>query len=129
MENMNPFAGQAVSDEDEHQYEENTQPPEPTAPTPSSDPNDYVIEEDVPVPAVLRRRYPFDQMAVGHSFAVSADPEDVQELGSTHALRRVRSSLSSSAASYMKRNPHVNLIVRKVDETTVRCWRVANSET
>lgn len=82
------------------------------------------VESGVPIPPVTRRKYPFHKMKPGDSFEVKADPRLVTEHGETTALQRLRSSLSSSATSYAKRNPKFKLVVRKTGPRTLRCWAV-----
>lgn len=78
--------------------------------------------------------YPFAKMNVGDSFAVQVKPalieneygeEEIDHLETRNRVRRVRQSLSSAMTRYSKLHPGVKFSLRTVDETTLRCWRVA----
>ena len=87
------------------------------------------VESGIPVPQT-RRRYPFDELDVGDSFAVSPSAKDIEEQGLEQALRRLRSSLVSSASAYGKRHGK-SLIVRRVEEdgeSCLRCWRIGDDD-
>lgn len=101
---------------------------EVAGPSPTGDQDGPTIESNVPIPNIMRRKYPFDKMKPGDSFEVRADKALVTELGETKALQRLRSSLSSSAASYAKRNPRFKLVVRKTGPATLRCWAVQKAD-
>lgn len=99
------------------------------APEPEPDDETGVeIEKNVPVPSNQRRKYPFHKMKPGDSFEVKTDHKDVAELGKSGAMAKLRSSLSSSAASFSRRHPKVKMIVRKTGPRTLRCWCVDNEE-
>lgn len=87
---------------------------------------DVPIEKGVPVPPTHRRKYPFHKMTPGHSFEVSTLRADVEKLGEKEALAKLRSSLSSSAASFSHRHDGVKMVVRKTGPRTLRCWCVAD---
>lgn len=94
-------------------------------------------ERGVNPPVERRSRasaYPFANMNVGDSFAVQVKPalieneygeEEIDHLETRTRLRRVRQSLSSAMLTYSKSHPGVKFSLRTVDETTLRCWRVA----
>lgn len=92
------------------------------------------VESDVPIPTVSRRKYPFDEMAPNDSFEVFTTPAKRQEYGAEGALKRLRSSLSSSATAYCKRvqgskhRPDVKMVIRKTGDHSLRCWCVLDED-
>ena len=94
-------------------------------------------ERGVNPPVERRSRasaYPFAKMNVGDSFAVQVKPalieneygeEEIDYLETRNRLRRVRQSLSSAMLTYSKSHPGVKFSLRTVDDTTLRCWRIA----
>lgn len=111
-----------------------TEPQEDHAEPPSSSPKDTsnigTVESDVPIPSVSRRKYPFDNMEPGDSFEVTTKPVQREKYGSDGALKRLRSSLSSSATSYCKRasagknGRNLKMVIRKTGDHSLRCWCV-----
>lgn len=92
-------------------------PPQPRATT-------IKVEKGVPMPAAMRAPkpspYPFAEMAIGDSFAVSVpigeQPKALSQL--------IRSRLSA----YCRHHPEFAAAVRiEVGERSVRCWRVEKS--
>jgi hypothetical protein len=63
------------------------------------------VEKGIPLP----RRFPFDQMEVGDSFAV---PPDVH-----------RTTVSIAALRYGRKHG-MTFVTRMVADRTLRCWRV-----
>lgn len=63
------------------------------------------IDKGIPVP----RKYPFDQMEVGDSFAVPPD---------TH-----RTTVSIAALRYGRKHG-MRFVTRTMPDRTLRCWRV-----
>lgn len=68
----------------------------------------YEIEKDVPVPRHLNVKYPFEKMEIGDSF--------------TESLKK-RNRIASAAMTYGLRND-VKFTVRKINDDTLRVWRV-----
>lgn len=83
------------------------------------------IEEDIAPPPRNRSRYPFAQMSIGDSFKVTVPKELVGEVGLKDAMKRTRTALSSSAAGFNRSHLDRKMIVRKIDERTLRCWCVS----
>lgn len=100
--------------------------PEPPAAEQTVD--DVELEEGVPVPPVSRRKYPFHKMKPGHSFEVETTRAMRDEVGPKEALHRLRSSLSSSAASFSRRHPNIKMVVRKTGPDSLRCWCQENDD-
>ena len=71
-----------------------------------------------------RYKYPFVDMKVGDSFAVTLKEKIEDEAELKRRLKAMRSSLSSAASNYGRRN-NVTLIVRKTGDKSFRCWRTA----
>ena len=64
-------------------------------------------------------KYPFADMEVGDGFDMPRD-------GKAGKSDRAQNMLTSSARNFAKRhNPSAKFIIRVLDETTVRCVRVA----
>ena len=82
------------------------------------------IDDDVPIPAVARRKYPFASMEPGQSFQVRLTSEALEKADGDIilAMQRLRSSLSSSATSFQKSHPQYKFIIRKTTPRTLRCW-------
>lgn len=86
------------------------------------DSGEIEIESGVPIPEgqVRRRKYPLDQMEVGHSFAVTAD--------SAEGLKKLRASLGAATRNYRataaKQGEEVRFVTKTVGPRTIRCWRV-----
>jgi hypothetical protein len=84
--------------------------------------SDIQIDKGVEMPSRnAPRRYPFDQMEVGDSFALSADSADNFE--------RVRNALSGAIRKYVnsERGEGTKFATRKMDDEgdfVIRCWRV-----
>ena len=64
------------------------------------------VEKDVPIP----NRYPFDEMEVDDSFAV---PPEI-----------ARNTVSVAAGRYGDKHG-MKFTVRRMDDKTLRCWRIA----
>lgn len=64
------------------------------------------VEKGIPVP----RKYPFDEMEVGDSFAV---PPDIH-----------RTTVAIAALRYGRKHG-VKFVIRMMDDRTHRCWRIA----
>jgi len=93
--------------------------------------SEYLIEGGIEVPAIQpRRSYPFDALKIGQSFAVGVEnAETLSDEDFKTERSRLRAQIASSAASFMRRNPTVTLVVRicPQDITRVRCWRTKPS--
>jgi hypothetical protein len=74
----------------------------------------YKIEKDVPIPddpfLDLKRKYPFAELEIGDSFVVAA-----------RDMRRT----TRAADQYRRRHQGWNYRVKRLDDGTVRLWRVA----
>lgn len=57
-----------------------------------------------------RNKYPFPEMQVGDAFDLPID---------------MRTKAASATGSYSKHHPEYKFSIRKIDENTIRCWRVA----
>lgn len=69
------------------------------------------------VPMTRRWRYPFAALAVGESFAVHADADD---------LRRIAKSVSVAGWYHARHHAGRKFAVRTIRaESCVRCWRIA----
>lgn len=68
------------------------------------------VDKNVPPPR-QRGKYPWRQMEVGDSFLV---PEGMEN------------SVRYAASYFRKRNPDYKFMVRKQEDGTYRCWRIAN---
>lgn len=64
------------------------------------------IEKNIPVP----RRFPFDKMEVGDSFAIPPDTR--------------RETVAVAALRYGRKHD-MEFVVRMVPDRTYRCWRTA----
>ena len=78
-----------------------------------------------PVPSRIGRGpeplYPFAQMEVGDSFDA---PDDMGAYKNGSSKRQ--NAISSSARGYAKKHAsEAKFTTRKIDENTIRCWRVA----
>ena len=78
---------------------------------------EYKLEKNVPLPNDLeymgaKRKYPWLEMEVGDSFAI---PEGRHE------------SVRTASAAWVLRHPErdMRFSVRKLEDGTYRCWRVA----
>lgn len=84
------------------------------------------IETGVPIPPPKGgcgrpHRYPFAGMNVGDSFAVPRVRGEKRECGSD----RVQARISNAAGRWVRRHKsQARFVVRVIDETTVRCWRI-----
>lgn len=84
------------------------------------------VESNVPVPKVSRRKYPFDKMNPDvDSFEVVTKVEQREKYGPEGALKRLRSSLSSSANAYAKRVGGVRPSIHRTGDHSLRCWLVS----
>ena len=63
------------------------------------------VEKNVPIP----NRYPFDEMQVGDSFVV---PPKI-----------ARNTVSVAASRYGEKH-QMKFTVRRMDDKTLRCWRI-----
>lgn len=84
--------------------------------------DDIKIEHNVPM-VVNRRKFPFDRLAVGDSFAISPEDWEIESLGISRAMQLLRGSLVSSARSYSRRHG-VKIVVRKFNTDTYRIYRL-----
>lgn len=83
----------------------------------------YVIEDNIPLPAVSRAhgggreaKYPFSTMHVGQSFAVPFNGEDPKKV-----TRRIRTAI----LVFKRRTENADYTFRtRLGEDEVRCWRI-----
>lgn len=69
------------------------------------------IDTDIPIPVIIERAcYPWNEMAVGHSFLF---PSRIPE-----------NTVRCMVTQYNRRNPSTRFIVRKTPEG-MRCWRIS----
>lgn len=135
------FGGESNFDEEETSVQRSTTEPqeEPAeaaeTPSPAKDTSNVgEIESGVPIPSVSRRKYRFDEMEPGDSFEVFTTTAQREKYGSEGALKRLRSSLSSSATAYCKRvqgsknRPDVKMVIRKTGDHSLRCWCVLDED-
>lgn len=74
------------------------------------------IDKGIPLPPKREYRFPFRDMAIGDSFAVSAGVN----------VQKTRAQLASFCNAFAKRHPGFKFVTRTVDGgSSVRCWRVA----
>ena len=101
--------------------------PSPAYYTRSADRARFSIERGVPIPPVERgggrhATYPFAQMRVGDSFTVTTS----EYSNGRRKTAQLQSGLWNLARCYArKHNPAAKFATRKVDDSTVRIWRIA----
>jgi hypothetical protein len=99
------------------------------APVASTNATQFIVQSNVPLPprtygTGAATKYPFAEMRVGDSFAVSLS--DYAGRGKTPTTERIQTALSNSARNYAKmRDPRFKFATRKVDAATIRIWRIA----
>jgi len=71
--------------------------------------HEYIIRKNIPLPPESRSRYPFAPMVKGDCFDAPAS----ERAAVTAAMRR-----------FMAEYPTHKFVVRKLDNTTIGCWRV-----
>lgn len=81
---------------------------------------EFKVEKAVPIPTQFRpkkesERYPFSQMGIDDSFAVSDGAVTADKL-----MGRLRGALNT----FKKKYPDMKFTIRKLDNTTVRIWRI-----
>lgn len=74
---------------------------------------EFKIEKGIPIPPG-KKIYPWPEMEIGDSFTVSITNGD---------LSRARKRLSSAAVHHQKKHGG-RFTVRKIDDNTLRVWRV-----
>lgn len=91
----------------------------------------FTIERGIPIPprtygAGSQPVYPFAQMRVGDSFEVRTENYAGRKDGRRPIVMRIQTTLHSCARGYARtRDPGAKFTVRKIDDSTVRIWRVA----
>ena len=83
-----------------------------------------IIKDAGPLPKRMARReilYPFAEMDIGDAFDA---PRDKGKAPS--GADRRQGAIAGSANAWARRhNPSAKFTVRRIDEHTVRCWRIA----
>jgi hypothetical protein len=76
--------------------------------------SNYIIEKNIPVPAITRRgRYPFDVMEIGDSFVFSADHR-----------KSISASASIAGGKLRRSGKNVRFVIRAVPNTNRQMYRV-----
>lgn len=71
--------------------------------------SNYTVVKNLPIPLESRTRYPLASMLKGDAFTAPLSE---------------RNSLQSAARRFEKEYTSHKFVVRKIDSTTVGCWRV-----
>lgn len=71
--------------------------------------NNYTVVKNLPIPLETRTRYPLASMLKGDAFTAPLSE---------------RSSLHGAVRRFEKEYTSHKFVVRKIDSTTVGCWRV-----